>query len=64
MRLYPLDIGPATGDGSKYQQSQILSHPSENETIHERWHYQAYVLLGRSGELATICSATCECAAG
>ena len=26
--------------------------------------YHVYFLLGREGELATICSATCECAAG
>ena len=26
--------------------------------------YHIYLLLGRDGELATICSATCECAAG
>ena len=26
--------------------------------------YHVYLLLGREGELATICSATCECAAG
>ena len=26
--------------------------------------YKVYLLLGREGELATICSATCECSAG
>ena len=26
--------------------------------------YKVYILLGREGELATICSATCECSAG
>ena len=26
--------------------------------------YHVYLLLGRQGELATIVSATCECAAG
>ena len=26
--------------------------------------YHVYLLLGREGELATICSATCECSAG
>ena len=26
--------------------------------------YQVYVLLGRTGELATMAAATCECAAG
>lgn len=26
--------------------------------------YHVYILLGREGDLAQICSATCECAAG
>lgn len=26
--------------------------------------YHVYLLLGKDGELATICSATCDCAAG
>ena len=26
--------------------------------------YKVYILLGREGEFATICSATCECSAG
>ena len=26
--------------------------------------YRVYILLGRDGDLATICCATCECVAG
>lgn len=26
--------------------------------------YHVYILLGHEGDMATICSATCECAAG
>ena len=38
---------------------RITMKPSMKDGV-----YRIYLLLGRDGELATICSATCECAAG
>lgn len=42
-----------------YCHVRCMMNPSMKQGV-----YNVYMLLGREGELATICSATCECTAG
>ena len=55
-RLQNLDVNT---NHPKYCHVRGTMHPSMKTGT-----YHVYLLLGREGSLATICSARCECAAG
>ena len=68
----PLGFWATRGNGGECQPSSILPCALYDQTIGlpsmriglYMYMYHVYLLLGREGELATTCSATCECAAG